>query len=243
MDTEIVAVFVICEDILRAKRNKDDLRSQMSAAEVMTTAVVSMLYFSGNFEGSRIFLKEMGYIPKMLSKSRFNRRLHQIKPMFLNMFCILVETWKEWNKKTIYSIDTFPIPVCDEYRGIVSSKKQYYCGIKLHLIFTELGQPVEFFLTPASLADISGLQFFDFDLSVGSTVYADWGYNQYVMEDELKEAGILFQPMRKKNSKRCIHLGFVTCSMLIGKWLKPPEVCSISFFQNEFTRLQPKDLS
>lgn len=215
MDTVIVAVFAICEDILRAMRHKDDIRSQMSDAEVMTTAVVAMLYFSGNFERSRIFLKEMGYIPRMLSKSRFNRRLHQIKPMFLNVFCILAETWKAWNKNSIYSIDTFPVPVCDnyrirrcqiyqgdEYRGYVSSKKQYYYGIKLHLMVTELGQPVEFFLTPASLADVSGLQFFDFDLPAGAKMYADRGYNHYVIEDVLKEAGIIFQPMRKKNSKR-----------------------------------------
>ena len=64
MDTVIVAVFTICEDMLRAMRHKDDIRSQMSDAEVMTTAVVAMLYFSGNFERARIFLQEMGYIPK-----------------------------------------------------------------------------------------------------------------------------------------------------------------------------------
>jgi len=202
MDIVIVAVFAICEDLLRAMRHKDDIRSQVSDAEVMTTAIVAMLYFSGNFERSLIFLKEMGYIPKMLSKSRFNRRLHRIKPML-------------WSKNPIYSIDTFPVPVCDnysirrcqiyqgdEYWGCLSSKKQYYYGIKLHLMVTELGQPVEFFLTQASLADVTGLQFFDFDLPAASTVYADRGYNHYVIEDVLQEAGIRFQPMRKKNSKR-----------------------------------------
>lgn len=215
MDTIIVAVFAICEDILRALRHKDDVRVQMTDAEVMTTAIVAMLYFNGNFETSRVFLKEMGYIPGMLSKSRFNRRLHQIKPKFLSVFCILAESWKNWNENAIYSIDTFPVAVCDNYRirrcqiyqgnayrGYVSSKKQYYYGIKLHLMVTEHGQPVEFFLTPASLADVSGLQFFDFDLPEGAKVYADRGYNHYVIEDVLKEAGISFQPMRKKNSKR-----------------------------------------
>jgi hypothetical protein len=82
MDTTIVAVFTICDDILRAMRHQDDVRSQMSNAEVMTTAIVSMLYFSGSFEKSRIFLREMGYIPRMLSKSRFNRRLIIQAPVF-----------------------------------------------------------------------------------------------------------------------------------------------------------------
>jgi len=215
MDTTIIAVFAICDDILRALSHKEDCRAQMTDAEVMTTAIIAMLYFGGNCERSRIFLKEMGYIPKMLSKSRFNRRLHRVKPMFLNLFAVLGELWKGWNENAIYSSDTFPVPVCDNYRisrcriyhgeayrGYVASKKQYYYGLKLHLMVTEHGQPVEFFLTPGSFADVAGLEYFDFDLPEGATVYADRIYTNYTIEDVLNEAGIIFQPMRKKNSKR-----------------------------------------
>ena len=59
---------------------------RMSDAEVMTTAIVAALFFSGNLEKSRIFLQEHGYIPKMLEKSRFNRRLHKISELFLVSF-------------------------------------------------------------------------------------------------------------------------------------------------------------
>jgi len=50
----------------------------MSDAEVMTTAIVAALYYGGNIQRARKHLKAEGYIPKMLSKSRLNRRLHRI---------------------------------------------------------------------------------------------------------------------------------------------------------------------
>ncbi len=37
----------------------------------MTTALVAAQFFSGNCETSRTFLQSHGYIPKMLSKSRW----------------------------------------------------------------------------------------------------------------------------------------------------------------------------
>ena len=50
--------------------------------------------------------------------------------------------------------------------------------------------------------DTRGLQFFDFDLPEGSTVYGDKAYNHYHIEDILKENEIYLIPVRRKNSKR-----------------------------------------
>jgi hypothetical protein len=63
-------------------------------------------------------------------------------------------------------MDSFPIAACDNYRiphahlyrgeawrGYQSSKKQYFYGLKIHLLVTEHRQPVEFFLTPGSWSD------------------------------------------------------------------------------------------
>jgi hypothetical protein len=43
----------------------------MSTSEALTTAIVAVKFFGGNYEKSRNFLFEHGYISKMLSKSRF----------------------------------------------------------------------------------------------------------------------------------------------------------------------------
>lgn len=215
MNNTIIAVYAICEDVLRGFRHSEDPQVQMTDAEIMTTAIVAMLYFGGNFALSCRFMTDMGYISRMLHKSRFNRRLHRIKPMFLTVFAVLAEYWKALDTVSRYSIDTFPIPVCDNYRirrcklyqgtayrGRIESKKRYYYGLKLHLMITAHGQPVEFFLTPGAFADVSGLQYFDFDLPEGTIVYADRIYNDYRIEDVLADVQIALQPMRKKNSKR-----------------------------------------
>ena len=215
MDLTIVATYTLCDDLLIAFGRREDAQTQMSDAEVMTTAIVAALYFGGNHESARHFLKEHGYIPNMLSKSRFNRRLHRIEPMFLLLFAQLAEVFKQLNEQSIYVIDTYPIPVCDNiriprsriyhgeaFRGYQSSKKRYFYGVKLHLCVTSTGQPVEFFFTPASVGDVEGLWSYQFDLPSGAVVYADKAYCDYRVEDALWEAGIELKPIRKKNLKR-----------------------------------------
>lgn len=85
MDTQIVAVYCLCDDLLKALYHAEDPQCQVSDAEVMTAAVIAMLYFRGNFEAARRFLHDQGYLPQALSKSRFNRRLHRIADLFLTL--------------------------------------------------------------------------------------------------------------------------------------------------------------
>src|SRR5688572_6844699 len=116
MDTQIIAVYCLCDDMLKVLQHRDDRQCQMSTAEVMTTALVAALYFSGNFALACRMLHEQGYMPSMLSASRFNRRLHRIKPWFLPLFACLGETFKQMNAESVYVIDTFPIATCDNAR-------------------------------------------------------------------------------------------------------------------------------
>lgn len=215
MDDKIVAIYTIVSDLLMAIHHYEDPQRQMSDAEVMTTAIVAALFFAGNYESARSLLAEPRYSPAMLSKSRFNRRLHRVKGQFLSLFSLLGEHWKELNSDSLYAIDTFPVAVCDNYRikrchlyqgeayrGFIASKKRYFYGLKIHLVVTKDDQPVEFFLTPGADSDVECLDLFDFDLPPGSEVYADRIYTNYVLEDVLNEADILFKPLRKKNLTR-----------------------------------------
>ena len=217
MNNEIVAIYCLCDDILKAMNHRSDKQQQMSDAEVMTTAIVAAIYFCGNFEKARKQLSEPHYIPTMLSKSRLNRRLHRIEPTLLTVVEVLGQAWKQLNPDDIYSIDSFPIPICDNirisrsklydgqeaYRGYQSSKKRYFYGVKIHLMVTEAGEPVEFFLTPGSFADVKGLKVFPFALPENSVVYADKAYTDYEVEDLLLDAEkIHLSAMRKSNSRR-----------------------------------------
>jgi hypothetical protein len=92
MDTQIIVVYCLSADMLTSLHHYEDQQRQMSDAELMTTAIAAMLYFKGNFCKSSRFLYYGHYIPNMLSKSRFNRRLHYIAALFLTLFLRLSET-------------------------------------------------------------------------------------------------------------------------------------------------------
>jgi len=216
MDDKILAVYCLSADVLQALGHAEDPQQRMSDAEVITTGLVAMLFFRGNFEAARALLSMPQYMPHMLSRSRLNRRLHRLTDLFVRLFDLLGYTWKQLNTESVYAIDSFPIGVCDncripraklyrdeEYRGCIASKKRYFYGLKVHLLVTKDGQPVECFLTPGSYSDVRMLKTFRFDIPEGSHVYADTAYNDYAMEDVLLEAShIRLYPIRKKNSTR-----------------------------------------
>jgi hypothetical protein len=116
MDDQILAIYCVCHDFLKALHHWEDRQQKMTDAEVMTTALVAMLFFGGNFEHARALLGTSQYMPTMLSRSRLNRRLSQIQHLFVTLFDLLGQTWKELNGESIYIIDSFPVEMCDHYR-------------------------------------------------------------------------------------------------------------------------------
>src|SRR5690606_32529283 len=116
MDTQIILIYCLCDDLLKAMHHHEDAQCQMSDAEVMTVALVAALHFRGNFVKASELLSEQGYMPVMLSRSRFSRRVHRVKRLFLTLFAVLGEHFKALNEESVYILDTFPIAACDNYR-------------------------------------------------------------------------------------------------------------------------------
>ncbi len=109
------------------------------------------------------------------------------------LFAFLAELWRATNQENLYVIDSFPIPVCDNirisrakiyqdeaFRGYIASKNRYFYGLKVHLIITGQGEPVEFLLTPGSTADVKSLRMFALDMPEGATILGDKAYNDYL---------------------------------------------------------------
>ena len=84
------------------------------------------------------------------------RNTHGISELFLTLFLRLGKTWQKLNERSTYVLDSFPIPVCDNYRisrskiyqgedwrGYIASKKRYFYGVRIHILVTEHGEPVE----------------------------------------------------------------------------------------------------
>ncbi|WP_372369430.1 hypothetical protein [Candidatus Uabimicrobium sp. HlEnr_7] len=80
MEKEIIIVFCICDEITQALKIVEDPQVKMTNSEIMTTALVSMLYFSGNFEKGRNFLATE-FIQKVTRK-RIETTFSQITSFF-----------------------------------------------------------------------------------------------------------------------------------------------------------------
>jgi hypothetical protein len=220
MDDTIITTYYLCEEFLKAIGHHDDQQVRLSTAEVMSVALVAAVFFGGNIEASRSFLDEYGYIPKAISKSRFNRRLHAVDPcLWRTLFDLLAEVFKHNNPDNSYVVDSLPIAVCDNirirrcrlyppqehgkaFRGYIASKRRYFYGLRVHLVSTGAGEPVEFSLAAASEADIAVFKEMSLELPEGSIICADKGYTDYHYEDLLEEVGLHLKAQRKKRSKR-----------------------------------------
>lgn len=217
MKHTITTIYYLCDTLLKAMNYQDDPQASMTTAEVMTVALTAAACCDGHLERSRELLHEHGYMPRMLSKSRLNRRLHAIPaPLWQTLFGLLSAAFKATNTGQEYVVDSFPVPVCDNirigrcrlyqdeaFRGKIASKKRYFYGLRVHMVITASGEPVEFLLVPGSTNDNLAFKFFDLELPQGATLYGDKEYNDYSYEDLLREAAqIELKPLRKKNSKR-----------------------------------------
>lgn len=148
MVNKTVAVYVFFDDLLKAMNHQEPISRQTTDAEVLTTLLVAAQYFSGNVEKAISFVKGTTLIPRMLSKSRFNLRMHAIGELLALLFVELGQL----NITDTYSIDSFPIAVCyniriarsrivrgEAYRGYCAFKRSYFYGFKVHIIATAEG--------------------------------------------------------------------------------------------------------
>ena len=216
MEIQLITIFCIIDDILRALKIKDDKQAKMSSSEILTTAIVACLFFGGNFRRSLSFMSL--FCSYVLDESRFHRRLKKLNEKLENIFEALVVIFNFIPLGYVeeYAIDSFPIKVCEniranrsklaptkEFRGYIASKREYFHGIKLHIVASNKGYIKEFVITPGSVHDVHGLYELPLNLEAESVLYADRGYTDYEAEDLLKECeGINLMPLRKKNSKR-----------------------------------------
>ncbi len=186
----------------------------------MTVPLVAATFFGANIDKTRRFLHEYGYMPTMISKGRFNHRLHAIEPtLWRGLFSLLAEAFKLNNLHQTYVVDSLPIAVCDNirirrcrlyplkehggaFRGYIPSKRRYFYGLRAHLVTTGAGEPVEFSLAAGSEADVTVFKELNLDLPEGSIILADKAYTDYDYEDLLEEVGLHLKAQRKKNSKR-----------------------------------------
>ena len=202
MPQKIITIYCLVDELLKAIGFQDDPQAKLTTAEILTIALVAAEFFTGNHQASLAFLTSHGYI-QPFSKSRFNRRLHALPEGIWQMLVwTLAQIHQQTNPDAIHLVDTFPVPVCHNirirrcriyqqraFRGYCASKKQYYFGLKVCLVITKQGAPVELLLVPASTNDLSALRSMELDLPEGSTLIGDGGFLDRGLEARLLGAG------------------------------------------------------
>lgn len=215
-DIKIIAVYCLIDDILKGIGHKEDSRRKVSDSEVITTAVVAALYFGGHMDNARNFMKMTGMVPQMLDKSRFCRRLHELESLLFSMFFQIGEYVKQVMGAGEYVIDSFPVAVCDnikisrskivkgeQWRGRQCSMRRYFYGVKVQVLTTAGGIPVEFSFVPGNESDVQALKKLPINVAPESNVYGDSAYTDYGIEDDMKDAdSINLMIQRKSNAKR-----------------------------------------
>lgn len=215
MNEKTIAIYCFLDDFLRATGQQTDPNCKVNDAQVMTTALLSTLFFYGNQASAMKYVVDhQGF--NGLDKSQFNRRLHRLTAQLLSIFRAVGTTLKELNTACRYLMDSFPVVVCDNirikrsrllegeaYRGYSASKRRYFYGFRVQVITTEAGVPVDFHVFAGSFVDVTDWQCMNLDLPTGSELYADSGYTDYQIEDLLLECEqVSLRTVRKSNSKR-----------------------------------------
>jgi hypothetical protein len=211
------ALYVIVDDVLKALRWHEDARRQLSDAEVITAALVAALLFGGNQERACAVLRELRLMPQMLGKSRFSRRLHAVGDLVERAFLHLGLVLKATSDSPRYRLDSFPVELCDNirikrcrlvagneaFRGKHASKRRFFYGVRVVVLATEAGAPVEFAFLPGSAFDVRGLNVLPLMLPSGSEVYADAAYSSAELEAlALEQDGVDLQVCLRRNNAR-----------------------------------------
>ena len=216
MFDDIIAIYCLCDDFTQALGIKQDPISKISPSEITAVAVISPRLFNGNLDKTGLFLITYGYIPHMVSKSRLNRLIHQIPDIFWEYLLAFLQRISS-AKSTEFITDSFPAPLCAQVRryrcrpvqdkacvGYHAAKQEFFYGLKVHVIMTIKGQPIEFKLLPGSIHDMKAFRQLTLrSMAQGSTIYADKAYNNYSYEDLLwEEQRIALLAQRKSCSQR-----------------------------------------
>ena len=212
---KVIAIYCLVDDLLKEMNHKEHNNRYFTDGQVITTALVSALYFRGN-QTMALGYMDSHVFAKVLKKSGFTKRLHRLKEILMFIFLRIGRVFKYLCREMEYIMDSFPVKVChnirisrckifrnEKYRGYNASKRENFYGVKIQLVTTAGGIPVEMYLVEGAEHDSQILKRMYHDLPPESSLYGDSGYTNYEIGDMLLEAEqVRLMTSRKKNLKR-----------------------------------------
>ena len=225
--------------------------SEISDSEVLFLGYLAVSDFNGNYAKAHYYGMGMKWVNK-IEYSRFTRRINQLEREIEHFFLFLSELFKKLNGSQIYSVDSFPVEICQIQRekrsklwrdvslkGYNASKKKYFYGFKVHMVVTTNQEPVSCYISEGSMHDTTASYKFLPTLPTNSIVIGDKGYISGKLESFLAKFGIELSALKRKNmeldpnqkSKRKIRKGVETAfSVITAKFGKVIRATSIRGF-------------
>ncbi|MEM8999033.1 MAG: transposase [Bacteroidota bacterium] len=125
---------------------------------------------------------------RVLKKSGFTKRLHRLKELLMFILLRIGRVFKYLHCRMEYIIDSFPRAchnICiansklfkgKRYRGYNASKCEHFYGVKVQLVTTAEGIPLEMYLVEGAEHDSQILKRMYHGLTPESSLYGDSGY-------------------------------------------------------------------
>jgi len=253
MERDIITVYCLIDEYLKLSGIKDDVRAEISNAEVLLIGYMAVNDFNGNYYKAHQYAKMM-HLVKAIDYTRFLRRLVKINEVLSTLFVFLGSLFQRLNGAKIYSVDSFPVELCQitrqsrvrlwsdpSLKGYNASKGRFFYGFKVHMLVTTDKEPVVVYISEGSTHDVTAGYKFMHYLPKESMAIGDKGYVSSKLEAFLKRFDILLSPigrsnMQKENindyfTKRKIRKGVETVfSMITAKFGKVIKATTIGGF-------------
>lgn len=211
-----VVIYCICDEVAKSLNLVDDSQCKMTTAEIMCFAMLSSTMFNCDYKRTRLLVRHYNYFSMLLSHSRVVRRIHLVPEAAWLLAFSALRLFVRDPRKTVFIVDSFPVKAYEnhksfrarifvgkEFHGYSASRKQYFFGIKVHMVVDQDGVPIEVSFHPGSVADITALKGLPLELPPGSILFGDRAYTNYDFEDDLLEfEGIRLVAKRRRNLRR-----------------------------------------
>lgn len=211
MEENIITIFCLVDDILKAMNIKDDVRAKICNAEILTMGYMAVRYFHGNYYSAHQFFMSMR-LSYPIDYSRFIRRLQNMHHTIDYAFRVLSEVFYKTAKSKIYSVDSFPVEVCKiersstcniynhkDMKGYNASKKRFFYGFKVHMVVTTDKEPLHCYISYANEHDATAAKKYLPALKFNSTVIGDKGYVSKKLSTFLTKFGVNLNAIQRSN--------------------------------------------
>ena len=116
MEQRMVTIYCLIEEFLKGVMGKEEHKlAEVSDSEVLFLGYLAVADFNGNYSKAHYYGMGMKLVSQV-EYSRFTRRINQLEEEIEQLFLFLSKLFKKLNGSQIYSVDSFPVELCQIQR-------------------------------------------------------------------------------------------------------------------------------